>query len=109
VPMFARPVHMKLVLGASGCRYAPLRFNPVQTLWRALHTPIRSTRTMATSSKVHLSPSQQLVFNVPGISSETANMTSELLQKNHEKHHIFFNSAGFHVRHLQHEVTRDHK
>jgi hypothetical protein len=40
---------------------------------------------MATSSKVHLSLSQQPVFYVPGIGSETADITSELLQKNHEK------------------------
>ena len=53
---------------------------------------------MASSSKIHLSPSQQPVFYLPGISSETADLTSELLQENHEKHHIFFNYAGFHVR-----------
>ena len=103
--MFARPVHVKHALSASGCRYTPLRFNPVQRLWRA--PPTRSTRTMATSSKVHLSPSQQPVFYVPGIISETADMTGELLQENHEKHHIFFNYAGFHVRRLQHNVTHD--
>ncbi|KAF2177950.1 hypothetical protein K469DRAFT_732126 [Zopfia rhizophila CBS 207.26] len=58
---------------------------------------------MATSSKVHLSPSQQPVFYVPGIGSETADMTSELLQENHEKHHIFFNYAGFH-NHIAHHL-----
>ncbi|OKL58123.1 hypothetical protein UA08_06430 [Talaromyces atroroseus] len=58
---------------------------------------------MASSSKVHLSPSQKLVFRVPGITSETANVTSELLQKNHEKHHIFFNYAGFH-NHIAHHL-----
>jgi UDP-N-acetyl-D-mannosaminuronic acid transferase (WecB/TagA/CpsF family) len=53
---------------------------------------------MASSSKIHLTPSQQPVFYLPGISPETAELTSELLQENHEKHHIFFNYAGYHVR-----------
>lgn len=53
---------------------------------------------MATASKIQLTRSQQPVFYVPGISSETADLTSKLLQENHEKHHIFFNYAGFHVR-----------
>lgn len=92
--MFARLVHVKYAVSASGC--TSLRFNPVQRLWRAA-PPARSTRTMATSSKIHLSPSQQPVFYLPGISSETADLTSELLQENHEKHHVFFNYAGFHV------------
>ncbi|KAF2175260.1 hypothetical protein K469DRAFT_724201 [Zopfia rhizophila CBS 207.26] len=58
---------------------------------------------MATSSKVHLSPSQQPVFYVPGIRSETADMTSELLQENHEKHHIFFNYAGFYNNNVSYQ------
>jgi hypothetical protein len=59
---------------------------------------MRPVSTMATSSKILLSPSQEPVFYLPGIGSETAELTSELLQENHEKHHIFFNYAGFHVR-----------
>ncbi|KIN05463.1 hypothetical protein OIDMADRAFT_51270 [Oidiodendron maius Zn] len=58
---------------------------------------------MATSSKVHLLPSQQPVFYVPGISSESAETTNQLLQRNHEKHHIFFNYAGFH-NHIAHHL-----
>ncbi|KAH8693204.1 hypothetical protein BGW36DRAFT_386132 [Talaromyces proteolyticus] len=94
--MFARPV-----LSASTCKYAHLRFSPAQRLWRA---PIKyPCRAMATSSKVHLTPSQQAVFYVPGITSDTANTTSELLQENYEKHHIFFNHAGFH-NHIVHHL-----
>lgn len=96
MPMCVRPVQVKHAFNASGW---------VQRLWRTSTT--RSTYTMATSSKVHLSPSQQPVFYVPGISAEAAEMTSELLQRNHEKHHIFFNYAGFHVRRLQRSVTHD--
>ena len=93
--MFARLVHVRYALNASS--YLSLRLNPVQRLWTAT-PPLRSDRTIATSSKIQLSPSQQPVFYLPGISSETADLTSELLQENHEKHHIFFNLAGFHVR-----------
>jgi hypothetical protein len=60
---------------------------------------------MASSSKVHISPSQTLVFGVPGITSETAEVANKLLRENYEKHHIFFNYAGFHVRHVQNYVT----
>lgn len=58
---------------------------------------------MATSSKIYLSPALQPVFYLPGISPETADMTSKLLQENHEKHHIFFNNAGFH-NHIAHHL-----
>ncbi|EXK26256.1 hypothetical protein FOMG_17158 [Fusarium oxysporum f. sp. melonis 26406] len=58
---------------------------------------------MDISSKVRLSPSQQPVFYVPGISSEAADITSKLLQENHEKHHIFFNHAEFH-NHIAHHL-----
>jgi hypothetical protein len=53
---------------------------------------------MATASKVQLDASHQAAFNVAGIGSESARMASELLQENHDKHHIFFNKGGFHVR-----------
>lgn len=52
---------------------------------------------MATSSKVQLSPTLGAQFSVPGISSESAETASKLLQKNHEETHIFFNNDGFHV------------
>lgn len=55
-------------------------------------------RTMATGSKVHLEATLQPQFYVKGLTAESANKTSELLQVNHEKHHIFFNQSGFHVR-----------
>jgi hypothetical protein len=60
---------------------------------------------MTTASKVHISSSQKPVFYVPEITSETAAMTNELLQENHDKHHIYFNYAGFHVRCLQYKIV----
>lgn len=83
------------------------RCNAGQRFWKAaqtISTRTISTPTMATSSKIQLSPSQELIFSVPGISSETADVTSELLQENHEQHHIFFNHAGFHVRCCWHNL-----
>jgi UDP-N-acetyl-D-mannosaminuronic acid transferase (WecB/TagA/CpsF family) len=52
---------------------------------------------MATASKVHLEASQKPEFYVEGLTEESAKKASELLQENHDKHHIFFNQSGFHV------------
>ena len=60
-----------------------------------IHSP---SSTMATASKVHLTASQEPRFYVKGLTAESAERTSQLLQVNHEKHHIFFNKSGFHVR-----------
>lgn len=52
---------------------------------------------MATPSKVHVDVNEHPAFYLPGMSEEAAKKTSELLQRNHEDHHIFFNKEGFHV------------
>lgn len=52
---------------------------------------------MATASIVRLDTAQQPEFFVKGLEEDSARTTSELLQENHEKHHIFFNRDGFHV------------
>ena len=53
-------------------------------------------KTMATATKVVLKPELGAQFAVGKLTQEAADRTSELLQKNHEKHHIFFNAEGFH-------------
>jgi hypothetical protein len=53
---------------------------------------------MATESKVHLEASQKPQYHVKGLRPESAEKASQLLQVNHEEHHIFFNQNGFHVR-----------
>jgi hypothetical protein len=60
-------------------------------------TTAYTTSAMATSSNVRLSATQELLFFLPGISSQSAEKASDLLQKNHEQFHIFFNDDGFHV------------
>ena len=79
-----------------------LGLKPAQKIWRS--HPSRLTRTITTmpssSSRIDLSSSQKPVFYVPGITPETADKANELLQENHDKHHIYFNYAGFHVRML---------
>jgi UDP-N-acetyl-D-mannosaminuronic acid transferase (WecB/TagA/CpsF family) len=52
---------------------------------------------MATASQIHLEASQKPAFYVEGLTEESARKASELLQENHDKHHIFFNQSGFHV------------
>ena len=58
----------------------------------------------ASGSKVYLSASEcKPEFYLPGISEKSAQRASELLQENHEKHHIFFNESGFH-NHIAHHL-----
>ncbi|KAJ9626409.1 hypothetical protein H2203_004041 [Taxawa tesnikishii (nom. ined.)] len=58
---------------------------------------------MATPSKVHLDVSESPEYHRPGITQESAKKASELLQENHEIHHIFFNQSGFH-NHIAHHL-----
>jgi hypothetical protein len=52
---------------------------------------------MATTTKIHLTPSEAGFFHAPGITAESAAKASEVLQENHEKFNIFFNEEEFHV------------
>ncbi|KAL1799101.1 hypothetical protein ACET3X_003138 [Alternaria dauci] len=58
---------------------------------------------MATGSKVHLEASQKPQYYVSGLRPESAEKASQLLQTNHEEHHIFFNRIGFH-NHIAHHL-----
>ncbi|KAL1601980.1 hypothetical protein SLS59_005146 [Nothophoma quercina] len=58
---------------------------------------------MASGSRVHLEASQRPQYYVKDLKEESARTTSELLQVNHEKHHIFFNKSGFH-NHIAHHL-----
>jgi len=60
---------------------------------------------MATSSTVKLVTSEAPSFYKSPLSQEFANKTSQLLQENHEKHHIFFNDGGFHNHIVHHLLT----
>jgi hypothetical protein len=53
---------------------------------------------MATSSHIELSPQFRPENGVAKLTDDAAKKASELLQENHEKFHIFFNTDGFHVR-----------
>ena len=52
---------------------------------------------MATATTIKLETELSPAYYVQGSRDDTAKLTSELLQENHEKHHIFFNADGFHV------------
>lgn len=58
---------------------------------------------MASTSKIHLTAQQKPENYVPGLTPESAKKASELLQENHDKHHIFFNQDGFH-NHIAHHI-----
>ncbi|KAJ5318023.1 hypothetical protein N7508_002531 [Penicillium antarcticum] len=57
----------------------------------------------ASATKIHLVPATDSgVFNA-GVREDTARVTSELLQDDMEKHHVFFNDMGFH-NHIPHHL-----
>ncbi|KAF3009563.1 hypothetical protein E8E13_005702 [Curvularia kusanoi] len=58
---------------------------------------------MASGSRVHLEATQEPQYYTKNLTVESAKTTSELLQVNHEKHHIFFNKSGFH-NHIAHHL-----
>lgn len=65
---------------------------------------INSVRKMATASRVQLTTHEQPAFSV-ALTPDTARLTSELLQENHDRHHIFFNKDGFHDHIAHHLLT----
>jgi Questin oxidase-like len=58
---------------------------------------------MATASHIELSTSDTGVFRGPLINAESAKTASQILQENHDKFHIYFNSEGYH-NHIAHHV-----
>ena len=65
-----------------------------------LNTVVRynQLRTMATAATVNVTPPANGGFSVSALTKESASKASELLQENHEKHHVFFNKDGFHSK-----------
>ena len=60
---------------------------------------VRHHTTMsASASQVKLSLDHSGVYHLPGLTQQSAAKASQLLQENHENHHIFFNRDGFHSK-----------
>lgn len=76
----------------------PVVFQHASRYQALSNSRILVSRTMATGSRVQFDASQKPQYYVKGLTAESAEKTSQLLQVNHEKHHIFFNQSGFHVR-----------
>jgi len=68
------------------------------------HTSI-APATMATAATLSLTPDTVGVLHVPNsqLSQESCQRVSELLQKNHDHHHMYFNQSGFH-NHIAHHL-----
>lgn len=58
---------------------------------------------MATAAHVELTPATAGVYHAAAITQESAKTSSELLQKNHDDHHIYTNTSGFH-NHIAHHL-----
>lgn len=69
--------------------------------WRRAATTLNGN--MATPSKVHLTVDDTGIVSFKPQTAEAAAKASELLQENHDKHHIFFNKDGFH-NHIVHHL-----
>ena len=52
--------------------------------------------TMATSTKIQVTPEMHGEYSVAHLAEASAKTTSEILQENHEKHDIVFNDFGLH-------------
>lgn len=70
--------------------------------WRANTSLVTN---MATPNTIRLTINDTGVVNFKPQNQETAIRTSELLQENHEKHHIFFNKEGYHNHIVHHLLT----
>jgi hypothetical protein len=60
---------------------------------------------MATANSVKLQVGEQPEYHRPGMTSDTSRTASQLLQENHDRHHIFFNHDGFHNHIVHHLLT----
>ena len=58
---------------------------------------------MTTINTIHLSVDSPPQYYRPGITNDSTQLASSLLQENHDKHHIFFNADGFH-NHIAHHL-----
>jgi hypothetical protein len=58
---------------------------------------------MASASHIELDASAAGVYHVPSITSESGKVGSQLLQENHDKYHMYFNTGGFH-NHIAHHL-----
>lgn len=57
----------------------------------------------AASSRIAISPENKGILHVPDISTQSVEKATDLLQRNHDEFHIFFNNRGFH-NHSAHYV-----
>ena len=60
---------------------------------------------MATASHIVLTPSTAGSYHVPNINSQSFEVASDLLDKNHQKNHMYFNDDGFHNHIVHHLLT----
>ena len=61
-----------------------------------------NSRKMASASQVKLTTQEHPAFSLE-LHQDSAKTTSDLLQENHDQHHIFFNRDGFH-NHIAHHL-----
>lgn len=66
------------------------------------------TDAMATARRIQLSTSDSGIFS-SGVREDSAQVASELLQEDLEKHHVYFNNMGFHGKYHVSPCTKLYK
>ncbi|RYP59711.1 hypothetical protein DL770_010150 [Monosporascus sp. CRB-9-2] len=77
---------------------------PSQLIQRSLNKRLlhQLSRTMATASKIQITPENTGLWHIKQ-TEPAAKKATELLQKDLETHHVFFNDDGFH-NHISHHI-----
>lgn len=76
----------------------------MRSIARIAQNIIRTARTMSTANTIRFATeSTSPSFYLPGISQASTDKVNHLIQENHDNHHIFFNSDGFH-NHIAHHL-----
>lgn len=79
-------------------RFTRLSFTTVQT-----HSSFLFKRNMATASKILVSPSLKPVYAHGTPTQASTDAVNDVLQRNHDEHHIFYDERGFH-NHIVHQT-----
>ncbi|TLD19723.1 hypothetical protein PspLS_09495 [Pyricularia sp. CBS 133598] len=66
------------------------------------HEIVRRASTMATPNRIHIAPDNTGLLKISQ-NTDAAKIVTELLQKDLEEHHVFFNKEGFH-NHIVHHL-----
>lgn len=97
-----RPVRARTALSICNLRNTVpgARFTSTTTITTA--QPFDISSNMASAKKIQLSPQTDTGVWSTGVTEDSAQTASEVLQEDLEKHHVYFNDMGFHSKSNMH-------